>query len=178
MSTKVTKKEEATAPKNGAVATAKKPVKRVSKPTVKPTAKTPQNGVKETASTTEIVDVKKLQEDLLKAQESDKEKTAKIEAMQSELSARKPLNIADALVKIAEGKALAERVEFLRNTRKELSDFSLGSDNIREELVLRDGEGKTFTSHNSNTIKLVLTTLKNELDDMISASETELLKIA
>ena len=174
MSTKVTKKEDISTSKNGAVSTVKKTTNRVLKPSVK----TPLNGAVNDMPKTADVDVKKLQDDLIKAQQLADEKTTKIEAMENELNSRKPLTIADALVKISEGKALAERVEFLRNTRKELSDFSLGSDAIREELILRDGEGKTFTSHNSDTIKLVLLTLKNELDDMIQNSETELLKVA
>ena len=104
--------------------------------------------------------------------------TAETEELKTALQKRTPINVADALVKASDINAISDRLEFLYKTRKELSAFALGSDGTREELCLSDGSGNEFTSHNTSTIKLVLNTLKTELDQMILDTEKELLAAA
>ena len=124
------------------------------------------------------MEVKALKTQLEEAQAKAKEAEQAAEKLTKELGERTVINVADALVKVAETKAVADRLEFLQRTRKDLSAFALGSDGNRDVLSLRDGSGNSFESHNSDTIGAVLTLLKKELDTKIEQTESDLLKIA
>lgn len=50
----------------------------------------------------------------------------------------------------------AEKLEFLKNTKKDLQAFSIGNDDIASVLRLDDRNGKTFKTSNSALVKLVL----------------------
>lgn len=148
-------------------------------------SKTSKTTVSKSNAKNKTADLETLQKELetvrQEAAEKDKqvqEATTQLTKLETELNSRKLINVADALVKVAETKAVADRLEFLRRTRKELSAFALGSDGNRDVLSLRDGSGNSFESHNSETINMVLDMLKKELDKKIESTETELLKIA
>lgn len=104
-------------------------------------------------------------------------KNAHIEQLEKHAKNAKPLNVVEALIRVSDSKAIADRLEFLRDTRKELSTFTLGKDGLNDELIIRDGERNSFVSHNTNTIKLVLEMLKTELDRKILETEAELMAI-
>lgn len=145
--------------------------------TVRPNSKKPTVSKSNTA-TKKVSEVDTLKSELEKAQTEAKQATDKLSKIEKIEATRKPLSIADALVKVTETKAVADRLEFLQRTRKELSTFALGSDGNRDVLSLRDGSGNHFESHNSETIGLVLELLKSELFNKISEAEKELLTIA
>ena len=90
---------------------------------------------------------------------SKEAETSKVEneRLTKELSSKtKPLTVAEAMLKIAEAKALSEKMEYLQGVRKNLSNFTLGSSNMTCFLELKDNNGKSFLSSNTDTVKLVL----------------------
>ena len=99
------------------------------------------------------------------------------EKMEEELKQAKPINVMEAIVKVYDAKEIVARLEFLRDTKKSLSTFSLGRSELKDELKISDGSGNVFQTTNTNTIEVVLETLKNELDSKISNTEQELMQL-
>jgi len=119
--------------------------------------------------------LKQAEETAAKAGKEAQEAKKQAEQMQEELEVRKPMNVVDAMVRVYEAKGILERLEYLRETKKSLSAFSIGRSELKDELKLSDGSGHVFQTTNSNTIGTVLETLKDELDGKISTTEKELL---
>lgn len=159
--------------------TAVKKVQKDAQPTKKTAvAKTPSKD----ASIQSEVDTlkKKLQEAEMNAKNAGKEaRQAKeeVNSLQEKLTQSKPVNVMDAIVKVYEAKEIVARLEFLRDTKKSLSAFSLGRSELKDELSISDGSGNVFQTTNTNTIQVVLETLKKELDGKIQDTEQDLMQV-
>ena len=68
--------------------------------------------------------------------------------------------------------ALRDRWETLDETAKKLDSFQIGSDNLRDELRIRDGKGNDFHTNNSAIISKVVELLKVEVAAKVAEVET------
>jgi outer membrane murein-binding lipoprotein Lpp len=149
------------------------------------TPKTATNGkantppAKETPAT---ASTPQLEQELKVAREMAKTATEEASKSQKEadnakmlLEKSKPLNVADAMARIYTAKEVLARLEFLRDTKKSLSDFTLGRSGMKDEVKLTDGTGHVFQTTNTDTVKIVLETLRAELDGKIASTEKELM---
>ena len=168
---------------NGAVKTAKSNGRSMSNGKATTPAKADNGKTTEATQTVDATEVEKLKAELKHAQEiaakagkEAQENKAKADDLSKKLEETKPLNVADALVKIQEAKAIAEKLEFLRDTRKQLSSFALGNSGLAASFELKDNSGQTFKSTNTETLELVLGLLKSELDNKIQTTEKTLLE--
>ena len=168
---------------NGVVKTAKSNGRSMSNGKAVTTAKADTSKKTEATQKVDVAEVEKLKAELKSAQEvaakAGKEAQAhkaNAENLSKQLEESKPLNVADALVKIQEAKAISEKLEFLRDTRKQLSSFALGNSGLAASFELKDNSGQSFKSTNTETLELVLNLLKTELDGKIQATEKTLLQ--
>ena len=111
---------------------------------------------------------KRATEDAVKAQKEAEEAKRRLEQA-------KPLNVVDAMARIYSAKEVLSRLEFLRDTQKSLSEFTLGRSGVKDEVKITDGTGHIFQTTNTDTVKTVLETLRNELDKKIADTEAELM---
>ena len=121
---------------------------------------------------------KKAEELALKVSKEAETSKTENERLTKQLSSKKPMTVVEAMLRIAEAKSLAEKMEYLQDVRKNLSNFTLGSSAMTCSLELKDNNGKSFLSSNTDTVKLVLKILKDQLDKMLSEAEIELLEAA
>lgn len=135
-------------------------------------------------STQKVTEVEALKKQLKQAEEAaalaGKEATAakkQAEKMEEQLKQSKPINVMEAIVKVYDAKEIVARLEFLRDTKKSLSAFTLGRSELKDELKISDGSGNVFQTTNTNTIEVVLETLKKELDSKITNTEQELMQL-
>lgn len=70
---------------------------------------------------------------------------------------------------------LAERHKFLTSKNDELQKFIVSSDGTKEKIVLKNAQGFELEVSNSNVVDKVVQVVKEELQKITDASETEVL---
>ncbi len=70
---------------------------------------------------------------------------------------------------------LAERHKFLTSKNDELQKFIVSSDGTKEKIILKNAQGFELEVSNSNVVDKVVQVVKEELQKITDASETEVL---
>ena len=83
------------------------------------------------------------------------------------MEAKKPISVADAIVKANHIKALEERLTLLEDAKKSISKFALSGDSLQETMMLKGAEDNSFQTNNHDLIKQV----KAMISDYISKKE-------
>jgi hypothetical protein len=86
----------------------------------------------------------------------------------------KPLTIQEKIDKLTNLNILAEKREKLIETKRNLNTFKLSADGFTNSLDLRDGNGNSFKTSNSEVIKEVINLLSSTVDCKLLEVEREI----
>lgn len=100
---------------------------------------------------------------------------AKPEVLEAKPITNQMRNPSQMLAEIKKGVALSEKHEKLTTTLENLNSFELGSDRSHDSLKLRDSDGRTFETSNTQVISEVLGVVKKRCIEGLQQSEKELL---
>lgn len=82
--------------------------------------------------------------------------------------------IDEKLGKIQEVQKLSNQLLYLRKTQTKFNEFQISSDGQRESITIEDGQGRSFETTNSDTIKKVIEVLKVDLSAKIVETESKI----
>lgn len=123
------------------------------KPSIAPKAAEPtKNAVPPTSAKVEIPQDKQIAG-------TEKKEQPKIENVLSDIQSRYEL---------------AQRLDKLQDTKRQLDGFRVGSEGMREQLRLSDNNGNDFQTYNSELVKEVVATAKAFVDRKIEETITAL----
>lgn len=116
-------------------------------------------------------ETKKTAEEVMKNNIAKEEVTTKQVIMVAPPNPKKEKSIKDIIEHNANQSKRIDKLQRLYDTHKKLDSFRLGSDRFKDTLSIEDGEGNTFTAHNSDVIAQVIELIKGEV--LQKADETE-----
>ena len=84
-------------------------------------------------------------------------------------------NVGDVIANIQRKYDILQKLEELRETKKELLAFKFGTSGMREQFQMTDGGSNHFQTHNADFIKAVYNLCLDTVTAKIEQAETEIL---